>query len=382
MALSRRDFVRTLGAGSAFTAAMMAGRGQEALGGILPAGVVPTLYAAADPIRLDSNENPNGPCQASVDAIRGAFGEACRYPDVGPAELLPAIAKHHNVAPENVLLGSGSGEILRMAAFAFTTAGRPLVQATPTFESPARDAELIGTPIVSIPVDASLRLDLAAMAAKSGGAGLVFLCNPNNPTGTVHGAAAVSQFIFQVLKASPATCILVDEAYHEFVDDPGYRTALPLALENPQVIVTRTFSKVYGMAGLRVGYAIAHADTIKSMSRFRIANNVNVFAAAAAIAALPQVDHVARQAALNREAREFTRRALTDAGYKVAASEANFVMVEIRRDAKTFQEACKLRGVLVGRPFAPLTTHARISIGTMDEMRQALEVVRAVLAKP
>jgi histidinol-phosphate aminotransferase len=359
----------------------MAGRGHEALGAFFPAGFVPTLHADAGPIRLDSNENPNGPCQASIDAIRGAFGEACRYPDIGPAELLQAIAKHHQVAPENVLLGSGSGEILRMAAFAFTTAGRPLVQATPTFESPARDAELIGTPIVSIPVDASLRLDLTAMAARSGGAGLVFLCNPNNPTSTVHGAAAVSQFIFQVLKVSPATCILVDEAYHEFVDDPGYRTALPLALENPQIIVSRTFSKVYGMAGLRVGYAIAHADTIKSMSRFRIANNVNVLGAAAAIAALPQKEHVARQVTLNREAREFTRRAFTDAGYKVAASEANFVMVEIRRDAKAFQEACKLRGVLVGRPFAPLTTHARISIGTMDEMRQALDIVRTVLAR-
>jgi histidinol-phosphate aminotransferase len=382
MALSRRDFVRTLGAGGAFTAAMMAGRGQEALGGLVAGGFVPTLHAAAGPIRLDSNENPNGPCQASVDAIRGAFGEACRYPRTGPAELLAAIAKHHRVAPENVLLGSGSGEILRMAAFAFTTAGRPLVQASPTFESPARDAELIGTPVVSIPVDASLRLDLAAMAARAGGAGLVFLCNPNNPTGTVHGAAAVSQFISRVLKASPATCILVDEAYHEFVDDAGYRTSLPLALDNPQVVVTRTFSKVYGMAGLRVGYAVAHADTIRSMSRFRIANNVNVLGAAAAIAALPQADHVARQAALNREAREFTRRAFTDAGYKVAASEANFVMVEIRRDARAFQEACKLKGVLVGRPFAPLTTHARVSIGTMDEMRRALDILRAVLAKP
>jgi histidinol-phosphate aminotransferase len=381
MPVSRRAFVRSLGAGSALTAAMMAARGQEALGVGFLDGLAPgALNAAGGPIRLNSNENPNGPCPASIEAIRGAFSEACRYPRSGPVDLVKALAAYHKVAPENILLGSGSGEILRVAAFAFTTPGRPVVQGAPTFELPARDAQLFGTPIVSVPVDASLRLDLPAMAAKAGGAGLVFLCNPNNPTSTVHGAAAVSGFVRQVLKASPTTYILIDEAYHEFVDDPGYRTALPLALENPQVIVCRTFSKVYGMAGLRVGYAVAQADTITAMTRFRIANNINVLAAAAAIAGLAQDAHVTRQSALNREARDFTRRAFENAGYKVAASEANFVMVDIRRDAKAFQETCEQKGVLVGRPFPPLNSHARLSIGTMDEMRQALDIIRGVLA--
>jgi histidinol-phosphate aminotransferase len=361
---------------------MVAARGQEALGGALSGGLAPVVHAAGGPIRLNSNENPNGPCQASIEAIRGAFDEACRYPRSGPADLVKALAARHKVAPENVLLGSGSGEILRVAAFAFTTPGRPVVQGAPTFELPARDAQLFGTPIVSVPVDASLRLDLPAMAAQSGGAGLVFLCNPNNPTGTVHGAAAVNDFVRQILKASPTTYILIDEAYHEFVDDPGYRTSLPLALENPQVILSRTFSKVYGMAGLRVGYAVAQPATITAMTRFRIANNINALGAAAAIAALQQDAHVARQAELNREAREFTRRAFENAGYKVAASDGNFVMVDIRRDAKAFQEACERKGVLVGRPFAPLTTHSRVSIGTMDEMREAMEILRGVLAQP
>lgn len=379
MALSRRTFFKTVGTGGAL-AVMVAGRGREALAGFAP-GAGHTLdqgSAGPRPIFLDSNENPNGPCAASLDAIRGAFGEACRYPH-NFADLADALAKSHKVDPKNILLGSGSGEILRMAVLAFTTAGRPLVQGLPTFESPARDAEMAGAPVVNVLVDAGLRLDLAGMAEKSSGAGLVFLCNPNNPTGTVHGADAISDFVRRVLKSSPTTCILVDEAYHEYVEDPAYRTALPLALENPQVVVARTFSKVYGLAGLRVGYAVGHPDTLKAMGRFRIANNINVLAAAAAVAALPQDAHVARQVALNREARDFTRRAFEAAGYRVAPPVGNFLMVDLRRDAKAFQEACRSKGVLVGRPFPPLTTHARVSIGTLDEMRQAMDAIKGVL---
>ena len=379
MALSRRAFVRTVGINGAL-AAMVAGRGSEALAGLAPGASQAPVQGSGGPpqIFLDSNENANGPCAASLDAIRATFGEACRYPH-NHVDLTAALAKLHGVQPENIVLGSGSGEVLRMAVLAFTTAGRPLVQGLPTFESPARDAELAGAPVVNVPVDAGLKLDLAGMAEKAAGAGLVFLCNPNNPTGTVHGADAVSGFVHRVLKASPTTIILVDEAYHHYVEDPAYRTALPLALENPQVVVARTFSKVYGLAGIRVGYAVGHADTLKAMSRFRIPNNVNVLAAAAAIAALPQDAHVARQVALNREAREFTRRAFEAAGYRVAPPCANFLMVDVRRDAKVFQDACKEQGVLVGRPFPPLTNYSRVSIGTLDEMRRAMDIVRRVL---
>jgi histidinol-phosphate aminotransferase len=229
-------------------------------------------------------------------------------------------------------------------------------------------------------VDAALRLDLAAIADKARGAGLVFLCNPNNPTGTVHGAGAITDFIGQVLRISPTTCILVDEAYHEYVDDPGYRTALPLAVGNPQVIVSRTFSKVYGMAGLRIGYAVGRADTLKAMARFRLGNSVNVLAAAGALAGLSQEAHVARQVALNVEARAFTRRALEAAGFQVVPPAGNFMMVNIRRDAKAFQDACGKKGLMVGRPFPPLTTYSRISVGTLDEMQRAVAIVKDVLA--
>jgi len=228
-------------------------------------------------------------------------------------------------------------------------------------------------------VDASLRLDLAGMADQAVGAGLVFFCNPNNPTGTVHGADVVADFIRTVNRRSPETTILVDEAYHEYVDDPSYRTAIPLALENPRVIVSRTFSKVYGMAGLRLGYGVGRKEALDRLRVHRLGNNVNVLAAAAGIAGLADTSRTAREVRLNADAREYTRRTLAEMGFPSLKSEANFIMVDIRRDVKTFQDGCRKLGVAVGRTFPPLLSHARISIGTMDEMRQAVDVFRRVL---
>jgi histidinol-phosphate aminotransferase len=231
----------------------------------------------------------------------------------------------------------------------------------------------------SVRVDVGLRLDLAAMADQAVGAGLVFFCNPNNPTGTVYGADAVADFIRTVNRTSPGAVVLMDEAYHEYVDDPSYKTSIPLALENPNVIVSRTFSKVYGMAGLRLGYAVGRKETLEKLRVYRLGNNVNVLAAAAGVATLPDKERVAREVRLNAEAREFTRRALTDMGYPPPRSDTNFIIADIRRDVKTFADACAKQNVLIGRVFPPLLTHARVTIGTMDEMRQAVEVFRKVL---
>jgi histidinol-phosphate aminotransferase len=392
MALSRRSFVKTLGltgAGVA-TAPLIGARGREALAAELRRGTVeaaPLELLAPSPrlIRISSNENPRGPSAAAMAGIRGALGEASRYPFAPPEALRKAVAAAHGVPLDHVLLGCGSSEILRMAVDAFTSPARALVTATPTFELAADRAHVIGAPVDAVPVDAELRLDLATMAtmaAKAGGAGLVFLNNPNNPTGTLHPAAVVNDFVRRVLADSPDTTILIDEAYHEYVEDPSYATALPLALETPRVIVSRTFSKVYGLAGLRVGYAIARPETVKAMARHQLDVAINVLGASAARAALADRDLVARERQLNHEAREFTRRFFESAGYPVAPSQANFLMADIRRDSKEFQGACEKQGVLVGRPFPPLTTHARVSIGTMDEMRAAVQVFKRVLAAP
>jgi histidinol-phosphate aminotransferase len=270
-----------------------------------------------------------------------------------------------------------------MATYAFTSPTRALVTAAPTFEDPAKHAETIGAPVRAVPVTGTLHLDLAGMSrACAGGptAGLVFLCNPNNPTATLHGASAVRDFVSGVSTRSPDTTVLIDEAYFEYVEDPSYATAIPLALQNPRVVVARTFSKIYGMAGLRVGYAIGQADTIKLMQRHKLSNGINVLAAAAAIATLGDEEHIARERKLNRDARDFTQRFFESLGYKVTPPQTNFLMVDVRRDPKEFQEACRKRDVLVGRPFPPLRTHARVSVGTMNEMQRAADVFRQVLS--
>jgi histidinol-phosphate aminotransferase len=381
MAVSRRAFVRTLAWGSAgvVSGSAISARGREATTGDWWRADPDSQLTPPAGIRLDSNENPNGPAPAALDAVRAAFGEASRYPRSPTSQLIASLARLHGVAEENIVAGAGSGEILRMAVYAFTSPAKSLVQGAPTFEDPARYAELLGTPVRAIPVDRQLRLDLDAMASQVDGAGLVFLCNPNNPTATVHPATAVAEFVARVNKVSPATTILVDEAYHHFVDDPGYKSAIPLAMQNPRVIVCRTFSKIYGMAGLRIGYAIGHAEPMKALRRHRLGNGVNVLGAAAAIASLPLAAHVEREKQLNREARELTRKAFASWGYQAGPSEANFIMVDIRRDAAAFQKACRAQAVMVGRVFPPLTTHARISIGTEAEMRKAIEVFRKVL---
>ena len=394
MGVTRRSFVKAASVGGlgAITIPLIAARGSEALrDGILsdasfsePLGFAADeraayRLAAATAIRLDSNENPNGPGPVALDAVRGMFGEAPRYPDVQTDDLRQAIAKKQNVAPENVLIGCGSGEILRMAVYAFTSPDRALVTGLPSFEDPVKHAEITRAPVRSVPVDGALRLDLGRMLDESTNAGLVFFCNPNNPTATVHGQASVRDFITQTNKRAPDCVVMVDEAYHEYVDDPTYATSIPLALENPKVIAVRTMSKVFGMAGLRVGYAIGRPETLKAMARHRLPNNVNVLSAAAAVATLPDNAHIERERQLNRDAREFTRKAFESMGYKPGKSDTNFIMVPIGRDSKVFKDACAKQGILVGRAFPPLTTHARISIGTMDEMKKAVDVFRQVL---
>lgn len=395
MTLSRRSFVKTVGVGGAgaFALPLISARGAEAATGArLLAPEAPELIDSPakdvvrerlrnpSAIRLDSNENPHGPGARALGAIRGDFPEASRYPSNTPDALQRALSTKHGVKLENISFGCGSTEILVMATRRYCSPERPLVTAAPTYEEPTRVAKLFAAPVRAVPLNSALQLDLDAMADAARGAGLVYLNNPNNPTATVHDASAVAAFVERVLHTSPDTTILVDEAYHEYVDAPGYHTAIPLAMTQPRVIVARTFSKVYGMAGLRIGYAIANADTIKQIEREQLPMNVNELAASAALASIADSAHIERERMLNRQVKELTTRFFRDSGYTVIPSEANFMMIDIRRDSRAFQRACRDRGILVGRPFPPLTTHARISMGTMEEMTRAIEVFKQVLA--
>jgi histidinol-phosphate aminotransferase len=331
-------------------------------------------------IRIDSNENPNGPGKHVYDTIISHLSSSNRYPVKIEDDLIAIIAKLHGVAPANVQLGCGSGELLRAAVQAFTSTTRALVSPEPTFEAPANFAKFVGHPIVSPKVDAKLQLDLNAMTDAARGAGLVYFCNANNPTATVHGKSDVATYIEQVNRASPETTILIDEAYHEYVQNPAYGTAIPIALANPRVVVTRTFSKVFGMAGLRLGYAIGQPDTLKKMSNWLLGSNTNQLVLAAAMATVGDTAHVAEEVRKNTEARAFTRKFFENSGYTVHAADANFFMVDVRRDSKAFKLECVKHNVAIGRPFPAIPTYARISVGTMPEMKKAVAVFRTVLA--
>lgn len=379
MTVDRRSFLRTLGVGSAAALVPWAqARGRESGDG-WGLSATPPLRLSATPLRLDSNENPLGPPPEALKAIGDWYGEAGRYPDMVYEGLFEAVARYAGVARENILFGSGSSEILKVAVEAFVSAERALVTAAPTFELPTTRARSLDRPVRELPVDRGLGLDLDAMIAACDGAGMVFLCNPNNPTGTLHGGAAVRDAIGRMLRRSPDVVVLVDEAYHEYVNDPGYASMIPLALAEPRVVVARTFSKAFGMAGLRLGYAVGRPETLRRMRPHLVANNVNQLVGGAAIGALGVAGFVDRERQRNLDARRFTEQFFREAGYQVTPSEANFMMVDIRRELAPFREACRTRGVMVGRPFPPLTRQVRVSIGTMEEMRQACRVFGEVL---
>jgi histidinol-phosphate aminotransferase len=396
MPVSRRGFLRLVGTAepSPFSGDFLSARGLEAelaegqaqtTGQRAPR---PALPPGVQEIRISSNENPLGPGKVALDAILGKFPEAGRYPfNSSPPEgiLISTIAEKNKAKPENIVLGAGSQEILKSAMRAWVTADRALVTALPTFENCTRYAQRYKLGLVEIKVDSAMRLDVEPMIeAASKGAGLVFFNNPNNPTATVHGAKTVTDMVARIRKASPDTVILIDEAYHEYVTDPSYQTAIPLALSTPNVFVARTFSKAYGMAGMRIGYAIGMPETMKKLGQLKMPYNISVFGVAAAIASLNDPKHIADERKRNTAVRSFTVKALEGMGAKPADSQGNFIFVDLGRPiAAEFRDACAKQGVMVGRPFPPFEkTHCRISMGTMDEMKKAVDVFRAALRTP
>jgi histidinol-phosphate aminotransferase len=395
VAVSRRDFIATVGAGGAaigaagagiFTAPMISGRGREALFAqqAQPTGAAARradrrMAAAPGMIRIDSNENPVGPGRHVLDAMRAQFDTSNRYPVLAEDDVAAAIAKLQGVSPENVVLGCGSGELLRAADQAFTSREAAYIAAGPTFEAPGDFAKVIGTEVKVVPVDKNLGLDLGAMGAASRGAGLVFLCNPNNPTSTVHTKADVAAFIADLNKSSPNTTVLVDEAYFDYVEHPGYGTMIPLSIENPRVVVLRTFSKVFGMAGLRLGYAVGRPETLAKMKPWIMGSNVSQLTLVGGVAAINNTQYIADEVKRNREVKAYTRKFFGDLGYKLTGGEANFMMVDIKQPVAPFKRALVAKGVAIGRAFPPLDTQARITFGTMAEMQKALPIIKAQL---
>jgi len=391
--LTRRRFVTSVGIGAAGAVAgsWVAARGREDSVWSMFEGASAQTPAAstASPIILSSNENPGGPGKTVLDAIQAAFGPngaaPGRYSNASGA-LIEALAKHHNVQPANITLGCGSTQILRNATHVFTARNKALVGTIPTYEECAGYADMLGNPVRAVPLDANFNADLDRIADAARGAGLIFFCNPNNPVATYVGARATRDFLARVNRISPETVILVDEAYFDYVTHPDHATHIPQAIEDPRIVVARTFSKAYGLAGLRIGYAVGHPDSIRKMNDWESAggtSSLNVLSMHAATAAVTQdPTFIRNERDRNTAVRDFTMKWFNDRGMKPTESHTNFMFVNIGRPVAPFREACAAKGVRVARNFPPFeNTHCRISFGTMDEMQKAVKVFGEVLGK-
>ncbi|GAB2814858.1 histidinol-phosphate transaminase [Actinoallomurus bryophytorum] len=321
--------------------------------------------------KLSSNESPYGPLPSVRDVIADAAGMVNRYPDNGCTALSQAIAGHYGVPVEHVAVGCGSVGVTQMLLESIGEPGVEVVYAWRSFEAYPTLADLSGVTSVRVPLTDETH-DLKAMGdAISARTGLVFVCNPNNPTGTVVGRRELEEFFDRV----PENCLIVlDEAYHEYVRDPDVPNGLELYADRPNLAILRTFSKAYGLAGLRVGFMVAQTPIAAQVRKTYLPFSVNSVAQAAAIASLEAEDELLDRVASTVKERERVHDALAAQGWKVAPTEANFVWVRLDEDTMAFSAACDAAGVSV-RPFAG--EGARVSIGSPEENDAFLAVAEA-----
>ena len=328
-------------------------------------------------MRLSANENPYGPSPKAFQAITDSFGLACRYPDEHNNVLIDKLAKLNGVNHDQILLGDGSGEILKLCAETFTgPQNGKLVAADPTFEAILNNARANGAEVVKVPLTSSFQHDLPKML-DSAKAGLIYICNPNNPTASITPKNELRDLI---ATSPPQTTILVDEAYFHYADSPHYDSVIALVKDHPNLIVSRTFSKIYGMAGLRCGYCVAQKETIDRLRRNQMWDSVNCMALAAATASLDDLDHVPNGQRLNREAKTFVISELDKMGYEQIPSQANFIMFDCKRPVAPLIQAMKQRKIHVGRLFPALPNHMRLTIGKKTEMESFVSAFKQVTA--
>ena len=326
---------------------------------------------------LSSNENCWGPPESVMKAMNNAWKYSNRYgyPD---GNIVQEIAKHHGVKPENILLTAGSGEVLDVVGTAYLLGGKKVLGVEPTYSSVYQHATSIKTSAIKLPLGKDYRQDIPATIkaanARASEIGLVYLCNPNNPTGLVITKQEVKQLLDGVPKGMP---VLIDEAYHHFVDTPEYATSLPYVIEGRRVVIARTFSKIAALAGMRLGYAIAPADMIAEMRPYSM-GSINALVKHGGAAALKDTESQARIKKMTIDLREKTSAELRAHGYDVIPSQTNFFMVSIGREIQPVIEEFRQRKVLVGRPFPPMTTHMRVSVGTADEMDRFMKAFKEI----
>jgi histidinol-phosphate aminotransferase len=328
-------------------------------------------------IRLSSNENALGLPPASREAIIQGLGGANRYPGASRRGVTNALAQKHGVPSQAIVLGNGSTEILQMGVQASMDPQLRLVTPTPTYEDVFEYTEPHPwIDVRAVPLLPDQSHDLTAMEEASRGSQnpvLIYVCNPNNPTGS---PTSVTDVVAWIERAPDHVHFLVDEAYFEYVDGPDYFSLDKLALENPRVVVARTFSKVFGMAGMRLGYAVAHPETAAWLKTFAPGPNTNHLALVAGLAALEDPNWVEYSIAENLKSRMVTYRVLDELGLEYIPSSTNFVMHRINGDLREYITRMAEAGIRVGRPFPPMLDYNRLSFGLESEMERFAETLR------
>ena len=362
--VTRRSFVGQLGlvtAAAPFLSEVTLGRAARA-----------DTPRASGMVWLDANENPMGPPASAVSAMIRGVKDVGRYHMEEFEAFTATIAAAEQVAPSNVVVGVGSSDVITMAICAFSSATKPMITAAPSYDIVLALARHMGRPVVEIPLTDKWAYpvkQLAAEAEKAGG-GLIYLCNPNNPTSSLTPAADI-KWLAQNLP--PNTVLFVDEAYLEFAEPAFIESAIRFVRESRNVVISRTFSKIFGMAGVRAGYGCAKPDLITAMTDF-MDNSIPILGLRAADAALREkATLVAERRKDNSRIRGELCAWLREQGVSYIEPHANFVMIDVGRETKAFGTEMRAKGVAVGRPFPPLDHMLRVTIGTDDDMARFRE---------
>ncbi len=330
-------------------------------------------------VKLSMNENPYGPSEAVMKAMTNAWKYANRYgyPDGG---IVEAIAAHHGVEPANVLIGAGSAEILKVADDTFLPDHRKVVGVEPTFEAVYRFATNSKAQALVVPLHKDHTVDMKEIirvtSLNARDVGLVYICNPNNPTGNIVHKDEIKMLLDSIPEDIP---VLIDEAYHHFVDNADYEPSLKYVLQGRKVIITRTFSKIAALAGMRLGYGIASREMIAQMRPFTY-GSVNALVKHGGVAALGDTEYQARMKELNKQVRDQTMAELKAMGYELIPSDTNFFMVNIRRDVTEVAAEFLKRGMMVGRKFPPMDQWLRVSVGSAGNMQRFISAFREIFS--
>lgn len=365
--LSRRDFSRLLAAGAA--GVMLPHGSAEAHLARRAAGA----WRGADLIRINSNENPLGPSRAALEAMHklGALGG--RYAWKEEEELVARYAAMEGVPADHVLFFAGSSDPLHRAVLAFTGPGRPFVFGEPGFEAGKWAAAVSGAPVLPVALTPTIAHDVRAMCAASPSPGMLYVCSPNNPTGTV---TPRDEILWALANKPAGAILLVDEAYIHLSEE---ETVAPLVASHADLLVLRTFSKLYGMAGLRVGVAMAQPPVLEKLKSFGM-GALSISGVAAARASLDEPKLVAERRSYVKQVREETFDFLTKHGIRFKPSVSNCFMMDAGRPAKELADAMAQKGILIGRTWPVWPNDARITVGTRDEMKRFGEALLQVMA--